>query len=685
MKRTTSGAEARLSRIGLCTLLAVLQGCDDSAGGLPEDATPSVCTNLFPTPAPLPESATPPLPETDGLLLYELQIRSANACDPTLGTPSQREACAQKPAPQVRYEATDSVCNELEPLERIRLGTIEDLIAPTLDPREALTLRYIAERLGANAVWLMPPFPNNRSEQLPDPCDNLGSPYAVTDYFHLDTGLSRDCISDPVGCDPNAAFEALVQEANDRGLRLFLDVAFNHFGRNYRFFDLAAPVPAAALSDDARWDFDATFDPALVNPRLLDATSLSGGNEEIDAARAALMNRCPDLNASLVVSAVALWRWLTPEERAAFRCGEATLERLAPAFYAGAQPGSPSIGPADSFSGPWRDVRFLFHHTNNSATAPAAIRTREYLFRILNFWTAQGVSGFRLDHATDGDSGLSPEVWRYLIAKTRFYAARRGQPPPIFLAEEFGNPAAMAGVADLLTEGYLFGATARGTLLDGNGLGAVLSRTARFDGAARVLTHLENHDERRVTDGTGLDADGGRRRWSAGLSVWSVPMLLAGQEWGETERLHFRRSSLLPGRFDDTLRSDLDRRVARYRDLALHWRSDDGSWLRQRAMRHLPSAASSSLLLLAKWDGRGSGRLILHNLASVTASGAFALPPDVAGQLGLDSCAAYRLVTESRDRELLSCRPAADLTRGFTLLMPAGEERWIAGFEPCGG
>jgi hypothetical protein len=241
----------------------------------------------------------------------------------------------------------------------------------------------------------------------------------------------------------------------------------------------------------------------------------------------------------------------------------------------------------------------------------------------------------------------------------------------------------MASVADLLTEGYLFDATARGRSIDGNGFAAMLSKTARFGGQARVLTHLENHDELRLTDGTGLDFDTGRGRWAAGLAVWSAPMLLVGQEWGESERLHFRRSSLLPGRFDPALMADWRPRVASYRDLIAQWQSPAGALLRSRAMRAITSATPTQLLLVAKWDGVGDGLLLLHNLQRQTASGQFALPPDVAGQLGLDSCANYRLITLTRDRELLSCRPARDLARAFTLLMPAGQERWLAQFEPC--
>lgn len=690
MTRTTPATQppadrfARLRSLVTGALLLVGAACTEGDTTLIETApTPAECRNAFPSPAPLPEPERQPVAASDGLLLYELQLRSANACDPLLGTEAQRLACADKPAPEVRYLATDSRCTDLEALERIRLGTIDDLLEPTADPTRGITLRYIAEQVGANAIWLMPPFPNNRSEQLPDPCDNIGSPYAVTDYFHLDPSLSRDCIRDAGACDPNAIVAPLVTQADERGLRLFLDVAFNHFGRNYRFFDVAAAPADPSLTEAQRWDFAATFDQALLQPRLLDAAALASGDPELDRAADELRTHCPDLADGRLPSALALWRWLTPAERTAFDCTGDTLERLAPSFYAGALPALPSTGPVDTYSGPWRDVRFLYHHAGPQSDRSSSIRLREYLFRILNFWTAQGISGFRLDHATDPANGLSPEVWRYLIAKTRFYAERRGQPPPIFLAEEFGDPEGMADVADLLTEGYLFGATARGGVIDGNGFASLLGRTGRFGGRSRVLTHLENHDELRLTDGTGLNFETGRARWAAGLAVWSAPMLLVGQEWGESERLHFRKSSLLPGRFDPVRMADWPARVASYRDLIHHWRSTDGDLLRARPMRAIPSSSGTDLLLVAKWNGEGEGLLLLHNLGASTASGQFTLPPEVAGQLSMNSCLRYRLVTVARDRELLSCRPASDLTRAFTLLMPAGESRWLARFEPC--
>ena len=164
MKRTTRVARSIaashrwLLRVVACSLAPLFAlGCgDDSARQAPPSDEPAVCRNSFPAPTPLAKPAHTPTAATDGLLLYELQVRSANACDPLLGTPEQRLACAAKPAPEVRYLATDSSCAALADLERIRLGTIDDLLEPTDDPTLGITLRYISEQVGANAIWLRP-------------------------------------------------------------------------------------------------------------------------------------------------------------------------------------------------------------------------------------------------------------------------------------------------------------------------------------------------------------------------------------------------------------------------------------------------------------------------------------------------------------------------------------------------
>src|SRR5262245_40751374 len=57
------------------------------------------------------------------MILYEVQVRSANACHPGVGSPEQRAACTAKVSPKVEYRAEGMTCSDAE-LQKIRLGTL---------------------------------------------------------------------------------------------------------------------------------------------------------------------------------------------------------------------------------------------------------------------------------------------------------------------------------------------------------------------------------------------------------------------------------------------------------------------------------------------------------------------------------------------------------------------------------
>src|SRR5688572_13610711 len=54
------------------------------------------------------------------MVLYEAQIRSANACHPDVGSQEQRAACATKPAPRVTYRAQNMSCGNIDELHKIK-------------------------------------------------------------------------------------------------------------------------------------------------------------------------------------------------------------------------------------------------------------------------------------------------------------------------------------------------------------------------------------------------------------------------------------------------------------------------------------------------------------------------------------------------------------------------------------
>ncbi|MCB9506375.1 MAG: hypothetical protein H6698_00590 [Myxococcales bacterium] len=633
----------------------------------------------------------------DGLVLYELQVRSANACDPDIGSDDQRARCAAQVGPFGGYRATDSVCAAPNEYTRIRGGTLQDLLTDSDDFEVAISLRYVAESVGANAVWLMPVFPNNDTVRLPDPCDNLGSPYASTDYFHIDPNIDADCVaSGDTACRRFDAIDAVLDRAHELGLGVFLDVAFNHFGHGYRYFDTAAARPTRALGDEAlgaAWDFEATFDPALLNPVVIDTEEAvqAVASADPDAARdlEGLTARCPGLSAAVLPSAFALWRVAFDDERERFNCdGPPLLAATLPAHYvAGDARPATVVGALTSAYG-WRDVDFLYHRVGEGHDREAA-RTRDLVFRALNFWVARGVDGFRLDHATDALSGMSAETWRYVTSKVAYYAALRGQRAPIWLAEEFDRPDEMSGPSDIVTEGYLFEMLARGRPRGAAEVEAAVSRTRRFGDDARVLTALETHDELRLVTDTGLDAWTGLGFWSAGAATRSVPMLLMGQEFGESARLAFRRSHYLPARFVGTPqhRDDARALIAAYRAEIEVRRAEAGGALRGSGSRALRAPGTSApydgVVATLRWDDAGRVAIVLNNLYWSDAAITVAIPSDARIGVGLAACDSYRVRDLLGAGVVVPCTSASRFEAGVRMWLPA-ERRVIWGaVERC--
>lgn len=631
--------------------------------------------------------------------LYEIQARTANACHPDAGAPWQRAACLARPAPQVRYHAEGTRCPIAADLERIRLGTLDDLLENTADFRAGITLRYVQERVGANAVWLMPPFPNNDTWSLPDACDNIGSPYAVRDYLHVAASLSRACIAagrdeaSPTPCWGDAALDTVIADAHRRGLKVMLDVAFNHFGHNYLFYDTGGHRPVRDRIADGEelgvlWDHDASFDPALVTPEVIDRP------DEIPAeARAELRQRCPALSGDALVRFHGMWRDALDWERAAMDCQAPSLEHAAPGFYLSNDRWQPSRRAGDNFAGDghnsWRDVKFLYHRTDNAAHRHEMIRNREYVFRVVNYWAARGVDGFRLDHTTDEFSGLTPETWRYVIGKVAYYNARRGRPRPVFLAEEFHDQGGMAPEVDLMTEGYVGDLTARnGQTKDAWRVNGVVDNAYRF-GDTLVMTALETHDERRLLDGTGFDAWTGAGFWAIGAATGGVPMTLMGQEFGETWQLGFRRSDYLRSRFVGDLghRADADALVDYYGAIHRARRADANRALRSGHHAVLPTrrwpGVDGRIFAQVRWSDDGNVMFTFHNLWPRHVAQSYYVPTGLADTIGLRDDLGYRLVDVLSGRPLGTCRPGRDLKWDFYVELDAATRfQWLR-LERC--
>lgn len=629
-------------------------------------------------------------------VLYEVQVRAANACDPEVGADWQRAQCRDKPAPRVAYRGEGTSCGAIDQLHRIKLGTFEDMLADHADYRAGITTRYIKERVGATMVWLMPVFPNNDRWALPDACDNLGSPYAVRDYFHARGSLSRACIAagrDEHSAEPcfgNASLEALIDDAHRRGLKVMLDVAFNHFGHNYNMYDIAGATPihdriARGEDLDRLWDFGATFEQALVEPVLVDSTAqLAADDPDLKALRA----RCPELAGDALVRSYHMWRAALDGERDRFPCTAPALEDGAPGFYLGANSWDPSTHVGDNYTNNWRDVKFLYHQETNRAHAHEHARNREYLFRVMNYWVSRGVDGFRLDHMTEYANGLAPNEWKYITQKVNYYAARRGQARPIYLAEEFHDQQGAAAVVDIMTEGYVGDMAGRnGQIKDTGHVERVLDNMNRFDGKAYVMTALETHDEHRLTEGTGFTMWTGAGFWGIGATTWSTPMIVMGQEFGESWGLGFRRSDYLRARFVGTpnYRDQGDALVdyygamtrARATNRALY--SSNKAYLRTRDGHR----ADPRIFAEVKWSGDGDVVFAFHNLWEQDVAQSYYIDGGLADALWIRDERSYRLVDVFSGQQQGGCRSGADLKWDLYVAMDrATRAQWLR-LEVC--
>jgi len=631
----------------------------------------------------------------EDLSLYEVQVRSANACHPELGSERQRATCATKIAPSRRPTGARQW------KDGIRLGTLDDLLEPSTDFRQGLTLAYVAEEVGASGLWLMPVFPHAGPQPWGDPDDDLGAPDAVQDYLHARADLARSCIhagrdersSQP--CWGNDALQHVVSEAHRRGLRLLLDLTPGHLGRGYRLYDSAGFVPLRArperLADpDQLWDFEATYDPSLLRAAPLDTPALLEAAATRDWALAddlALVRaRCPKLEGDRLVRTFASWRIAFDEERENFSCAATALEDELPGLFLSATGHDPASSSSALYRGARPGLMPLYLRTDRPEHAGAAARARELVFRVLNFWVARGVDGFRLGQAVDPVSGLGPQVWSYIAAKLAYYARRRGQAPPLLVADGLDGANVMGGVADVLVQGYVQDMNGRwGRPSTASWVEQVVERTRKLDEPSVVLTALETHEERRLVDGTGFTAWTGAGVWGIGAAQRSTPLLLMGQELGERHQLRAGRSQLLRSRFEP--RADVDALRGYYRRMLRQRAEADNAALRRSGAAFLRTLADGRpderVFAQVRWSEDGSVVFVLHNLWEQHVRQTYYLPPWLRAELGLGQHESYRLVDLLTDETRRECHEGVELGEGFEVsLEPFTRAQWLR-LEPC--
>jgi hypothetical protein len=371
-----------------------------------------------------------------------------------------------------------------------------------------------------------------------------------------------------------------------------------------------------------------------------------------------------------------MWSNALDWERSNFTCDGSALEFEDPGFYLGSNSYDPSTKVGDNFTNNWTDVKFLFHHEENVAHQWEFVRNREYLFRIVNYWVSRGVDGFRFDHTTDPNGGMGPNEWKYILSKVDYYASRRGQATPIYLAEEFGDQFGMSHVVDVMTDGYVGNMNGRGVVAKNTSfVEGVVGNNDRFGGHTYVMTALETHDEKRLTDGTGFNQWTGAGFWGIGATTWSTPMLLMGQEFGESWGLGFRRSDFLRSRFVGTgnYRADGDALVNYYGSL-IRARLDNANRALISTNRYFlrtnhGNFVDQSIFAEAKWTTDGNVVFAFHNLWETAVGDAYYIPQDIAGQMSINDFINYRLVDAISGKQMGGCQSGQTIRNNLGVIL----------------
>lgn len=287
-------------------------------------------------------------------------------------------------------------------------STFEDFTDHDADAFDPFSLEYVKNELGFNTMWIMPVFPvtqwrwrpnewrdDGSAEQKVGWMQNgswvgnfsPGSPYSTRSYCAVDArhGAANNEAA------ALAEFQYLVGKAEELGLNVFVDVAFNHAGRDVvlgpvaaeQNYCLPAQVNNSIRSMKPRW---CTRGSSWAEPFYREAAANEAG-----AAH-----------------------WAPADRKAEHVWMDANTD-----FFFGDYS---SLGPKqgvwlDRLGWPENEQDLMY--TDLGAAAAANVReVWTYFANILPYWlelTDNRLDGIRADFA----QGLPPQAWEYIINVTR--------------------------------------------------------------------------------------------------------------------------------------------------------------------------------------------------------------------------------------------------------------------------
>ncbi len=370
--------------------------------------------------------------------------------------------------------------------KNIKNGTLAENGCGKFSSIDTITLEYI-KSLGVSHVWYTGIIRHATAEDtcgcIPSSKDwvkgRAGSPYSITDYYDVNPYLAE------IPENRMDEFRQLVSRTHEAGLKVIIDFVPNHVARDYGRFTAMHPAPTgmAALgeSDDksVHWKESNDFFYYPDSPLVL------------------------------------------PIERQTY------MEM--PAMASG-NAYSPAPGVND-----WYDTVKLNYCDSHT-------ETWEKMYDIVNFWTVQGVDGFRCDMV----ELVPPAFFKWLIAKIK-----KDRPDMLFIAEVYQKALYSKYIRevgfDLLYDKSGMYDALRAIVeknVNDSGVPVEAWQSARRitwnwqslgDLQPYMLNFLENHDEQRFASSFfGGDARKSYAALYASLYFNNAPfMLYAGEEVGE--------------------------------------------------------------------------------------------------------------------------------------------------------
>lgn len=448
-----------------------------------------------------------------------------NMFSPAANQPVHRD-CAIVISPQKTSRIRLYEANALT-VEALRGGSYEDrstlddfLSTADFDGFNPFSLQYVSRDLGFNTLWLMPVFPNTRwrwDRQAWDwrSNDAPGSPYSSRDYWSINRWLADNA---------NAAramelFQTLFKEGHENDVEIFMDVAFNHAGRDVIYGQGAVDLGFCPVQQSEEWIRE--YHPSWCTR----GTSFENG-QVIPYYRQSA-NNCFEC---------AIW---APSDRV----NEHIWDDANVDWFFG---NYSCLGPKNGFSvrdywgnpvafhdpqGCAEDERDLYYSDLQSAQETEKLW--QYFGYIIPYWiekTGGKLAGIRADFA----QGMPNRLWEYIVNR-----ARKARWDFVFLAEVLDPDQIqyrLNRVFDVLTtkNHYLY----RKNDVKMSELFNTLENEVQVLGGEAIIMHNgESHDEAGNSNKWAMTA-----RYAVTACLYGVPMVFMGQPLGLADKLPFRES-----------------------------------------------------------------------------------------------------------------------------------------------